>query len=212
MVPSRLGTAVALAVALFVSPSDAGLLPAAPLPSPDEVYPSPPDWRGVRVLHVGDSNVSAGLVSGLRRAFTEAGARYEPRGWVGSRSKSWVVSGRLTESIRELAPQVVVVTLETNTLRSPRVDVNAAWVRRFVERIGPRRCYWLGPPPLVEDAYGYGPVLAEACAPCRYFDTSRLPYPKHESGRFHLTREQGLDWAARVWAWMNGPADEAHAL
>ena len=212
MVRSPLGTAVAFALALFASPTDAGLLPVAPLPEPDEVYPAPPDWRGVRVLHVGDSNVAAGLVAGLRRAFSEAGATYVPHGWVGSRSRSWVVSGLLTQLIREVAPQVVVVTLETNTLRSPKVDVNAAWVRRFVERIGPRRCYWLGPPPLIDDAYGYGPVLAEACAPCRYFDTSRLPYPKPASGRFHLTREQGLDWAARAWAWMNGEAGAADAL
>ena len=210
--PRRLGTAFIASLALLASTTDAGLLPPAPLPSPDEVYPTPPDWRGVRVLHVGDSNVAAGLVAGLRKAFSGAGALYQPHGWVGSRSRSWVVSGLLTKLIREIAPQVVVVTLETNTLRSPRVDVNAAWVRRFVERIGPRRCYWLGPPPLVEDAYGYGPVLAEACAPCRYFDASRLPYPMREDGKFHLTRQQGLDWAERVWAWMNGPTDETHAL
>jgi hypothetical protein len=208
----RLGTALVAALVLVASSTDAGLLPIAPLPSPDEVYPTPPDWRGVRVLHVGDSNVAAGLVAGLRKAFTDAGAVYQPHGWVGSRSKSWVVSGLLAKLVREVAPQVVVVTLETNTLRSRRIDVNAAWVRRFVERIGPRRCYWLGPPPLIEDAYGYGPVLADACAPCRYFDTSRLPYPKREDGRFHLTRQHGLDWADRAWAWMNGRADEIHAL
>ena len=211
--PRRLGTAFIAALALVASTAtDAGLLPPAPLPPPDEVYPAPPDWRGVRVLHVGDSNVAAGLVAGLRRAFSDAGALYRPHGWVGSRSRSWVVSGLLTKLIREVAPQVVVVTLETNALRNPRVDANAAWVRRFVERIGPRRCYWLGPPPLVEDRYAYGPVLAEACAPCRYFDTSRLPYPKREDGKFHLTRQQGLDWAERAWAWMNGPADGTDAL
>jgi hypothetical protein len=211
-VPSRPGIALAAALVLFASPIVAGLLPVAPLPPPDEVYPAAPEWRGVRVLHVGDSNVAAGLVEGLRRAFTEAGALYEAHGWVGSRSKSWVVTGLLTRLIREVAPNVVIVTLETNTLRSPRVEVNAAWVRRFVERIGARRCYWLGPPPLIDDAYGYGPVLARACAPCRYFDTSRLPYPKLASGRFHLTHSQGLDWAAHAWAWMNGRTDEDHAL
>jgi hypothetical protein len=200
------------ALMLASSPIGAGLLPIAALPEADEVYPAPYDWRGVRVLHVGDSNVAAGLVAGLRKAFAEAGASYQPHGWVGSRSKSWVVSGLLTRLIQEVAPQVVVVTLETNTLSSPRVDVNAAWVKRFVDRIGPRRCYWLGPPPLIEDAYGYGPVLADACAPCRYFDTSRLPYPRREDGKFHLTRQQGLDWAERVWAWMNAGTDEAHAL
>ena len=210
--PSRLATALVVALALAASPTGAGLLPVAPLPSADEVYPTPPDWRGVRVLHFGDSNVAAGLVAGLRRAFTDAGAVYEAHGLVGSRSKTWIVSGLLTQLIREVAPRVVVVTLETNTLKSPRVEANAAWVRRVVARIGPRQCYWLGPPPLIDDAYGYGPILARACAPCRYFDTSRLPYPKPASGRFHLTRQQGLDWAERAWAWMNGKAGESHAL
>ena len=204
--------AFAAALVLASAPIAAGLLPLAELPSPDEVYPAPPEWRGVRVLHIGDSNVAMGLVTGLRRRMQEAGAIYEPHGWIGSRSKSWVVSGRLTGLIRELAPQVVVVTLETNTLGNKRTDVHAAWVRRLVEHIGPRRCYWLGPPPLLPDTYNLGALLPEACAPCRYFDTSRLPYPRREDGRFHLTRDQGLDWAERVWAWMNDRAGEAYAL
>jgi hypothetical protein len=204
--------AVAAALALGSGQIAAGLLPIAELPAADEVYPSPPDWRGVRVLHVGDSNVAMGLVSGLRERFRAAGATYEAHGWVGSRSKSWVITGKLAELIRVFAPQVVIVTLETNTLGSRRTDVHAAWVKRLVERIGPRRCYWLGPPPLLDDTYHYGAILATACAPCRYFDTARLPYPKREDGRFHLTRDQGIDWAGRVWAWMNGGEEEAYAL
>lgn len=207
-----LQTALAAAILLSSWPTGAGLLPVEPLPSADEVYPAPPDWKGVRVLHVGDSNVAMGLVTGLRRRFADAGAIYEPHGWQGSRSKSWVVSGRLSGLIREFAPQVVVVTLETNTLGQRRTDVHAAWVRRLVERIGPRRCYWLGPPPLVEDTFHLGALLPEACAPCRYFDTSRLPYPMRGDGRFHLTRDQGLDWAERVWVWMNSTAGGPDAV
>ena len=204
--------ALAAALALAATPIAAGLLPIAGLPSADEVYPAPLDWRGVRVLHVGDSNVAAGLVAGLRRRFSEAGAIYEAHGWVGSRSKSWVVSGRLEELIQGFAPQVVLVTLETNVLGQKRTDVHAAWVRRLVERIGKRRCYWLGPTPLVDDPFHYDEILPGACTPCRYFDTSKLPYPKREDGRFHLTRGQGLDWAERVWAWMNDRAEGEHAL
>ena len=147
-----------------------------------------------------------------RRRFSEAGAIYEAHGWVGSRSKSWVVSGRLEELIQGFAPQVVLVTLETNVLGQKRTDVHAAWVRRLVERIGKRRCYWLGPTPLVDDPFHYDEILPGACTPCRYFDTSKLPYPKREDGRFHLTRGQGLDWAERVWAWMNDRAEGEHAL
>ena len=63
-------------------------LDIAPIPSADEVYPDPPDWSGKRVLHIGDSHVSAGFTSRLGRLFREAGARYSPQMWIGSRSRS----------------------------------------------------------------------------------------------------------------------------
>lgn len=170
----------------------------------DEVYPQPILWRGQTVLHMGDSHVSAGLTRGLRRHFDAHGARYVTETWVGSRTKSWVLSGKLDELLGKLRPATVIVTLGTNMMTSPHPERGAQWVEAIVKRIAPRRCYWLGPPPLIEDAFGVNDMLEVASEPCRYFDGRVLTFPVREDGKFHLTVEQGLTWADWVWRWMNG--------
>jgi hypothetical protein len=175
------------------------------LPPPvDEVYPLPIDWRGLRVLHIGDSHVSRGLTAGLREQLLAAGARYEAACWVGSRSRSWVQSGRLDRLLREHRPEAVIVTLGTNAIRHPRPRKLAYWDHALVTRIGSRRCFWLGPPSLIDDRHGLNPALMESTTPCRYFETRLLDFPPREDKRFHLTRAQGLIWAAAAWVWMNG--------
>lgn len=186
-----------------------------PIEDVDEVYPPPISWSGRRVLHIGDSHVSAGLVAGLRKRIKAEGAVYKAIHWVGSRSKSWVVSGRLRRLLREHSPHVVIVTLGTNVIKTPRPKRNAPWIRSMVKMIGPRRCFWLGPPPLIADRHGFNEMAQSACKPCRYFDTRELGFSKREDGKFHLTKRQGRIWAQQVWQWMNGewpPPLETDAL
>ncbi|HUT78780.1 MAG TPA: hypothetical protein VM285_13880 [Polyangia bacterium] len=173
-------------------------------PPVDEVYPAPIEWRGLRVLHIGDSHVSRGLTEGLRDHLLRAGARYEAVTWVGSRSRSWVQSGKLRRLLRERSPGAVIVTLGTNAIRHPKPRHLQYWDRALVEQIGPRLCFWLGPPSLIEDRHGLNPALMESTTPCRYFETRLLDFPPREDGRFHLTRAQGLSWAAATWVWING--------
>ena len=184
----------------------AELTPAA-LPSADEVYPEPFDWRDFRVLHIGDSQVFAGLADGLRRRFRHAHASYKLEGWVGSRSKSWVVSGKLRRLLDDFAPHAVIVTLGTNAISHPKPEVYAGWVRKLVEKIGPRQCYWIGPPPVIDDENGFNDQLREACGKCRYFDSRPMELPPRHDGKFHLTRQEGEMWAGQVWDWMNTPGN-----
>jgi len=181
-------------------------LPVTPIPPVDQVYPSPPDWTGVRVLHIGDSHVSAGLTAGLRKHLVHAGAIYKPQMWVGSRSKSWVASGRLRRLLDSFAPNAVVITLGTNAMANSSPDRYAHWIRKVVSHVGPRRCFWMGPPPLLEDTHGFNEMAAAAATPCRYFDTRPLGFEPRKDGKFHLTRAQGERWADAVWRWMNEPA------
>jgi hypothetical protein len=175
------------------------------LPPPvDEVYPLPIDWRGLAVLHIGDSHVSRGLTEGLSDHLRLAGARYESVTWVGSRSRSWVASGKLKKLLRERSPGAVIVTLGTNAIRHPQPRRLAYWDHALVDLIGRRRCFWLGPPSLIADRHGLNPALMESTTPCRYFETRLLDFPVPENGKFHLTRAQGLIWAAAAWVWMNG--------
>jgi hypothetical protein len=174
------------------------------LPYANEVYPLVPTWRETTVLHIGDSHVSAGLTSGLRAYMRQAGARYYKECWVGSSAKSWVVSGQLRQMLKKIRPTVVIITLGTNSMLNRNPSRHATWVRSLVKKIGPRFCYWIGPPPLIDDLLGYNRMLYENTQPCRFFDSRVLDVPKREDAKFHLTKSQGLDWAERIWDWMNG--------
>ncbi|MDD5305969.1 MAG: hypothetical protein PHU25_01485 [Deltaproteobacteria bacterium] len=186
------------------------------LPDVDEVYPLAPVWHGLTVLHIGDSHVAAGLSAGLRRHFAETGARYITDVWVGSREQTWVTTGRLKELLAQVRPDVVIVTLGTNAMWHKRPDKYATWVRALAGQIGRRACYWLGPPPILADPYGFIDMQAHSCGPCEWFDSRALATPPRPDGKFHLTRGQGEGWAERVWTWMNRtrlpPAALGHAL
>jgi hypothetical protein len=186
-----------------------------PIDAVDEVYPPPIAWDGKRVLHIGDSHVSAGLTAGLRQQLRQGGARYKPIYWIGSRAKTWVVSGRLKRLLRKHGPNVVIVTLGTNAMKNRHTDRHAPWIRSLVRLIGPRRCFWLGPPSLIRDRHRYNEMAESACKPCRYFETRVLGFQRRLDGKFHLTRSQGRHWASQAWSWMNGdwpPLPESNAL
>jgi hypothetical protein len=170
----------------------------------DEVYPEVPQWLGARILHIGDSHVSAGFRSGLARRLKQAGAVYWPHCWVGSRSKSWIVSGRFRGLLRKHLPDVVVITSGTNMMSSHRPGRHAGWVQALIQRVGGRSCYWIGPPPLLSDEHGLNEMLESNSGDCRYFDSRVLDIEARDNGKFHLTRSQGEDWAELVWRWMNG--------
>ncbi|MCP4605604.1 MAG: SGNH/GDSL hydrolase family protein [Proteobacteria bacterium] len=170
----------------------------------DDVYPVVPNWEGLTVLHIGDSHVSAGFKKELTRLFKAAGANYRPICWVGSRSKSWVASGKLKRLLKKHRPDVVVVTLGTNAMKNPRPDLYSVWVHTLVEQIEDQFCYWIGPPPLLDDLVGFNEMLHSSSKPCRCFDSRQLNTPKRKDGKFHLTKAQGEAWAKKVWEWMNG--------
>jgi hypothetical protein len=204
-----------LLTVLLVAATGAAAAEVHRLEDVDDVYPPAISWEGKRVLHIGDSHVSAGLVAGLRKRIKAEGARYRPITWVGSRSKSWVVSGRLRRLLRKHAPHVVIVTLGTNVIKGRHQEHNAPWIRALVRMIGPRECFWLGPPPLIKDRFGFNEMAESACKPCRYFDTRVLDFRKRKDGKFHLSRKQGRTWAAQAWMWINGdwpPPPEEDAL
>jgi hypothetical protein len=98
----------------------------------------------------------------------------------------------------------VIVTLGTNAMRLQNLERYSAYVRSFVKIVGPRRCYWLGPPPLLKDRYGFYDMLIEHTGDCRFFDTRSVGFKMRKDRKFHLTFKQGELWADRVWHWMNG--------
>lgn len=203
-----------IAFSLLSATALGGPIELAPV---DEVYPIAPNWHGINVLHIGDSHVSAGLRSGLERQLKRVGANYHPVCWSGSRSKSWITSGRLKRLLKKHHPAVVIVTLGTNAMQHERKDLYSVWIRALAKQLNGRICYWLGPPPLIDDLIDFNRLLRVNSAPCRYFDSRVLGTPKRKDGKFHMTRTQGETWADTVWRWMNSEttivsSEEADAL
>jgi len=182
----------------------AGTLSASPLAitDVDDVYPFVPNWSTSRVLHIGDSQMKAGLQAKMAKHLRDKGAIYRGKQWKGSRSKSWVISGKAKRLIDEFKPNVVIITLGTNVMISNKPSRHMGWVRALIERVGNRACYWMGPPPVFEDKHGFVDLLSKQMGKCRYFDSNKLNIKKKKS--FHLTKNQGEMWADMVWNWMNG--------
>ncbi len=193
-----------LALALILAASLA-ICAKLDIPPPEALYPFVPRWQGTHVLHLGDSHVSRGLREELSRSFKRAGAHYKTDMWVGSRSRSWVVTGRLARSLRHHNPDIVIVTLGTNEMPFATPEHHRPWVEKIVSHIKDRACYWIGPPPLITDETGgFNEMLERSTKPCRYFDSRLLGLKPKPGGHFHLSREQGQCWGRLVWLWLGG--------
>jgi hypothetical protein len=200
----RASKAAVLIFAFNFMLSAAALGAPLPIADIDDVYPIVPNWKRARILHIGDSQLSGSYKASMARFFSKAGAVFRQETWVGSRSKSWVVSGKAAGLAKSFRPSVAVITLGTNIIKSKHPKRHLSWIRALIRRVGAKQCYWIGPPPLIPDLYGYNDLMAENTAPCRYFDSRALDFPRRKNGRFHLSGKQGAIWAERVWRFMNG--------
>ncbi len=163
------------------------------------------DWHDVRVLHIGDSHLENwGLKGTLKRKFKQAGATYSVYAWKGSSSRSWLRSGKLRRVLQKTAPHVVIVNLGTNISRADDPSQYSGYVRRVAERIAPRECYWVAPPPLIEDKNGFYDMLQAASKPCVFLDSREIEFEIRQSKVFHLDKRQSTIWAKQIWKWLNG--------
>ncbi|MBN2526855.1 MAG: SGNH/GDSL hydrolase family protein [Deltaproteobacteria bacterium] len=165
------------------------------------------DWHGVRVLHIGDSNLENwGLKGTLRKKFKQAGADYTVSAWKGSSSRSWLRSGRLQRLLQKKAPHVVLVNLGTNISKADDPTVYMRFVTSVAMKIAPRECYWVAPPPLIDDEHGFYNMLQSASKPCIFLDSRRIDFEIPANRRvFHLDKRQSTVWAEQIWKWLNEP-------
>lgn len=208
---------IATAICIVLSTcSVTAQLSVEPIPDGSQVYPISPNWTGERVLHIGDSHLAnKGLTLNLREKFSRAGAHYYVNSWIGSRSKSWLTSGRLRRALEDKRPSTVLVTLGTNALKNKRPDKYADWIKGIRNKIGNRKCYWIAPPALIEDKYGFYDVLKQNAAPCKVFDSRTIQFKTSTQNVYHLSHNQAGRWADHIWAWMNElppPAEQPHGI
>ncbi|MBN2716828.1 MAG: SGNH/GDSL hydrolase family protein [Deltaproteobacteria bacterium] len=193
---------IGLSCIAFASP-----LPLAPSAAADSTSNTRPrNWRGVRVLHIVDSQLDNwGYKGTLKKKFKEAGAAYSAAAWKGSSSRSWLWSGKLQRLIQQKSPHVVLVNLGTNVSRADDPAGYAKFITRLARKIAPRECYWIAPPPLIPDEHGFYDMLQTASKPCVFLDSRQIEFNVSGNRVFHLNKTQSAVWAEQVWKWLNSP-------
>lgn len=167
------------------------------------------DWAGKRVMILGDSLVGegSGLEIGLRKRFEAMGAHVDTRAKIGGRASSWAKNEELRESLAGWRPDVAVVALGMNSCRTPPKTYgrHVRALAKHLDRV--ERCYWIGPPLLVEGTAGFilkMPETVESNSKCKYFSTiDKVEFQPGSVSGFHVRRWKGKRWAKSVWAWMH---------
>lgn len=160
------------------------------------------------MLHIGDSHLQNwGLKGTLRKKFQAAGATYNVVAWKGSSSRSWLRTGKLHRLLQQKSPDVVIVNLGTNVSRAKDPNDYAKFIKKMILKISPRECYWVAPPPLIEDNNGFYDMLISATSQCHLLDSRKIPFEVPHKKYFHLSKRQSVLWAEYIWEWMNETSD-----
>ena len=151
--------------------------------------------RYKRVLHAGDSLTGA-MALALGKRFVAEGSGYHKDVWVGVSVATFDTERRFADQLLSHDPDLVLITLGANDIDSPEPDKIALHVRNIVRKVGGRDCYWIGPATWKEDT-GVVDVIANNCAPCRFFDSRGLKLERKDG--IHPTIKGGQAWADRFW-------------
>ncbi|MBN2802656.1 MAG: SGNH/GDSL hydrolase family protein [Deltaproteobacteria bacterium] len=144
-----------------------------------------------------------GLRGTLQKKFNAAGAKYFSQAESGYNSRSWIVTGKLGKALKTSRPDIVLINLGTNAVKAKHPENYAIWIKKLVNKIKPRKCYWISPPGLIEDKYGFYDVLAKSIEPCELLDSRQAHFQRPRPKVFHLTRTQSIEWADMIWDWIN---------
>lgn len=134
------------------------------------------------LAEVGDKLVTQSKISGSIRGFSRRHAQ------------------EIRNPIRKYDPDVVLIVLGSNEALVPYPRHLRKPIRRVVDAIGDRTCYWIGPPMWREDT-GIVEVLNDDVAPCTFFDSSDLSLERRPD-RIHPTRAGSRTWALAVRDWL----------
>jgi lysophospholipase L1-like esterase len=165
------------------------------------------------ILQVGDSTVGflGGLQKSLDRRFTEHHQQFYSRSWTSASIVSVDESHELDDMLARFKPDLVIMNLGMNNVSWPHPEVLMNRVPQIVKRLteGGRACVWIGPPSWKEDRGALVPLLADAVAPCVFFDSRDLELER-QSDDIHPTDVGGEVWGEAVWHFLenDGHADE----
>jgi lysophospholipase L1-like esterase len=164
-----------------------------------EEVAAPPAEAPERVLVVGDSMAWA-LANALRPLVEQEGGKFRVRSRTSDSIRGYAVNHKMQSDVRETRPDVVIISLGANEALVPRPEGLATYIQRIVKEVGPRECYWVGPPMWRPDT-GVVKLLAEHASPCRFFNSSELTLERRPDG-IHPNPEGSKVWAQAVYDWI----------
>jgi hypothetical protein len=156
------------------------------------------------VLHIGDSFAGA-LGLPLSKLLEQRGVRSILEHVDASYLTSWAWGDELERYVWKYNPDLVIVTLGANELAIAEPAQRERAIRKIVATIGARPCLWVAIPLWQGKHNGLLEVIAQASAPCVYYDTNRLldaaQMPRIHDG-IHPTQAAREDWARAVVDWL----------
>ncbi|MEZ4440946.1 MAG: hypothetical protein R3B72_17745 [Polyangiaceae bacterium] len=184
-----------------------GLAPSLPAPSVTPVVAATAravDPAPQRILMLGDSMVER--LMGRFADYCEAnGHRLTPAIWYASTTTGWSRDEKLGQLLRETDPSFVIVVLGSSELTMRGVQRIEGPVRRIVERIGPRKLIWVGPPNWREDS-GINALLRRLLGDGHFFRSADLSFERAADG-IHPSWDSAADWMDAIARWIREVSD-----
>lgn len=170
----------------------------APPASTNETKATTPPAPKV-VLHTGDSMVGfyAGLEKALAPHFEALGAKYVQDAVTSVSIATFDKSDHFEKMIARYDPDLVILTLGANDVFLPSPARVAKNVQSIVQKMEGRRCFWMGPPLWKKDT-GIVEVIRENCAPCVFYDPSKVKIERLSDG-IHPDEKGAQEWADAFW-------------
>lgn len=175
--------------------------PSSVAPAIDAAKEPPKIYK--RVLHTGDSMVGGGLSRALRPKVEAEGAKYFRDVWESGSLRAFSRSDRIPKLMKELHPDLVILSLGANDVYEPNPEAMAAFVERIAKMTAGTDCWWLGPPIWKAEYKPFVQMIKEHVAPCTFFDASDIDMERKKDG-IHPDEKGGETWALAFWMAFRG--------
>lgn len=146
--------------------------------------------------------VGGGLCKALLPKFTAEGTQFVRDVWESASIVAFAESDRLPKLLKKYNPDLVLMTLGANDVFDRHPENMIRYVESIVKKIGPRDCYWIGPP-LWKGDFGLDDVIRDHVSPCIFFDSKDLVLQR-AGDKIHPTEKGGATWADAFWESFRG--------
>jgi hypothetical protein len=168
-----------------------------------------PDKAPQRILVFGDSMVKA-LMWRLSDYCAENGHEMFAASWYGSTTIAWAVQDKLDMLLAEHDPTFVIVVLGASEVPTRDVATHEKFIKQIVDKIGPRKLVWIGPPNTEPDT-GINDLIEGVVGRERFFRSEGMDLPRYED-HIHPTAEGGRTWMDAVAHWISDESGAPIAL